>query len=74
MRRNPYTERGIKRIPCFRCGAPSRYQWQICADKNRWRGLCLGCDFGLNAAVLRYLNDPDISRKLQEYRKILDQK
>ena len=28
-RRPPYTEIGIKRIPCARCGKPSVHQWQV---------------------------------------------
>lgn len=54
-RKTPYTERGISRVPCTRCGEPSVHQWQICADGNRWRGLCNKCDIKLNALVMRWM-------------------
>lgn len=54
-RRTPYTERGIVRVPCCRCGKPSCYQWTICADGNQWRGLCAECDVALNALVMRFV-------------------
>lgn len=53
-RRKPYTERGIKRVPCARCGAPSHAQWQVCADGNTWRGLCRRCDVDLNDLTMRF--------------------
>ena len=31
-RRQPY----IPRVPCSRCGRPSAYQWQVCADKRQF--------------------------------------
>lgn len=31
-RRQPYTEIGVRRVPCTRCGEPAEYQWQVCAD------------------------------------------
>lgn len=68
-RRRPYTELGIRRVPCFRCGAPSRFQWQICADGNVWRGLCPACDIALNAMVLVFVRDPEIHQKMAAYRK-----
>ena len=47
-RKKPYTEIGIRRIPCKRCGNPSNYQWQICANKNYYLGVCNNCDTELN--------------------------
>lgn len=67
-RRRPYTERGIRRLPCFRCGEPARFQWSICADGNRQRPLCAGCDVELNAMVLRWAGDPDAEAKIAAYR------
>lgn len=67
-RRRPYTEIGIRRIPCFRCGEPSTTQWQICSDGNVWRGLCGPCDVGLNAVVLIYLGDARAAEKIERYR------
>lgn len=66
-RRTPYSWRGIRRVPCARCGEPSTQQWQICADGNRWRGLCTTCDVDLNELVLRFIRDPDAATKLDLY-------
>ncbi len=68
-RTRPYTAIGISRVPCFRCGKPSRYQWQVCADQRTFRGLCTDCDVGLNALVLRWMRDPDAAAKVAAYRK-----
>ena len=54
-RRKPYTARGIRRVPCVKCGRPSMQQWQICSLDNRWMGVCADCDVKLNAAVLKFL-------------------
>lgn len=54
-RKQPYTESGIRRAPCARCGAPSRSQWQICADGNVFRGICQPCDVTMNALVMRFV-------------------
>ena len=58
MRRKPYTEIGIKRIPCKRCGKPSRYQWQICATGGFWAGICAECDIKLNALAINFFKMP----------------
>lgn len=67
MRVKPYTARGIKRIPCFRCGRPSAHEWSICADNNRRRTVCVECDIGLNRAALEYMRDPDVEEKMRLY-------
>ena len=68
MRRKPYTELGIKRVPCFRCGAkPSLHQWQICADGNIWRAICKSCDVALNRIVLEFVGDVDVDAKITRY-------
>lgn len=54
-RTKPYTPSGIRRIPCARCGKPSRYQWQICADDRVFRGVCADCDIELNEMVMRWV-------------------
>ena len=55
MRRKPYTDIGIKRVPCFRCGKSSVRQWQICSLNNEYKGLCRQCDIDLNRTVLVFL-------------------
>lgn len=67
-RRRPYTELGIRRLPCFRCGQrPARYQWQVCADNGLYRPLCADCDVELNRMVLVWMNYPDAERVAREY-------
>lgn len=68
MRRRPYSARGIARVPCFRCGQPSRFQWQVCADHRQFRGLCARCDVALNTLVLRFMRDPRAEEKMARYR------
>lgn len=46
-RRRPYTERGIRRVPCVKCGKPSKYQWHVCTD-GKWHGVCEKHDRELN--------------------------
>jgi hypothetical protein len=68
-RRKPYTERGIRRVPCARCGKPSKYQWQVCADGRRFRGICATCDIGLNELALRYMRIPNAGALMRAYRR-----
>ncbi len=69
MRRKPYTEIGIKRVPCFRCGKPSSQQWQICSMNNEYKGLCKECDIELNRKVLLFMDVPlkEIYCLMEEY-------
>lgn len=66
-RRKPYTEIGIARLPCYRCGARAEYQWQACADNRLHRPLCARCDVELNSLVLRWMGDPDAEAKVSRY-------
>lgn len=66
-RRKPYTAKGIHRVPCFRCGAPSHHQWHICSDNNRPRGLCKLCDVLMNDLVLEFLGDAERPQKMAAY-------
>ena len=68
-RRQPYTERGISRVPCTRCGQPSVHQWQACANGRRYVGLCAECDVALNALVLRFARIPRAAALLAPYRR-----
>lgn len=68
-RLKPYTEIGIRRLKCFRCGAPSpETQWNICADGNVFRAICAACDVAINELVLRFMRDPDWKSKILRYR------
>jgi hypothetical protein len=69
MRKRPYTQIGIRRLKCSRCGAPAETQWQICADGNQYRPLCIECDIALNETVLRFMGFPDVEEKMTVYRR-----
>jgi hypothetical protein len=66
-RTQPYTAIGIRRVLCVRCGDPAVHQWQVCADGNHHRALCLECDIALNALVLAWANDPNAAAKMISY-------
>ena len=71
MRKNPYTEKGIKRLRCYRCNNPAYSQWQICADNNVYRPLCKRCDILLNKLVLEFMNDLNVANKILKYEQCL---
>lgn len=70
-RRKPYTERGIKRIPCVRCGKPATQQWRACAD-GLWRPICTECDVMLNRLVLLFMFDDEVEEKIDKYQEKLN--
>jgi hypothetical protein len=74
-RRKPYTQTGIRRLPCFRCGAPASQQWNICSDGNLYRPICLECDIQLNALVLHFMGFEHwrIAVKMAEYRRRMEE-
>ena len=67
MRMKPYTDIGVRRLRCFRCGERAHRQWQICADGNQYRPICMFCDITLNRVVLDYMRDPEIESKMVAY-------
>lgn len=67
-RAHPYTENGIRRVGCIRCGAPAAYQWNICADGNHYRPICGRCDVELNAVVLVFMGHPNVDGLIRDYR------
>jgi len=66
-RKQPYTEIGIRRIPCYRCGKTAVFQWQACADNRLFRPLCTSCDVDLNRLVLEWMGDPQANQKMDAY-------
>lgn len=68
-RRKLYTARGIRRVACARCGAPSTQQWSICALGNRWFGVCDACDIHLNASALELMRIPGKRSIMARYRR-----
>lgn len=67
-RSKPYTDAGIRRVLCVRCGDPAHAQWQVCADNSFYRVLCMACDLALNELVLKWANDPNWEMKIARYR------
>lgn len=67
-RKTPYTEIGISRVPCLRCGAPAAEQFNICALDGRFVPVCVECDVLLNALVLDFLDAPKKDERLRLYR------
>lgn len=67
-RKQPYTDAGIRRLDCVRCGSPARFQWSICADGNLFRPICTPCDIALNELVLKWMKDPHWKAKVAAYR------
>ena len=57
-RKQPYTLAGMRQLKCVRCGGQACAQWQICADQNNFRPLCIGCDIALNKMVLLWMGHP----------------
>jgi hypothetical protein len=68
MRKKPYTQIGIKRLKCFRCGKQAEHQWQICADNNIFRPICRECDIALNELVLKWMGFHDWEDKIEKYK------
>lgn len=66
-RKQPYTEIGIGRLKCIRCGDPADFQWQICSDGNNYRPICLECDIKLNRVVLKFMRHPHYGQLADEY-------
>jgi hypothetical protein len=65
-RKKPYTDAGVKRLPCAKCGRPATQQWRACAD-GLWRPICTKCDIMLNGMVLQFMNDPELVTKMKRY-------
>jgi hypothetical protein len=66
----PYTTRGISRVPCCRCGAPSVHQWQVCANGRRFLGVCAACDYGINRIVMTFMRVPRSRSLLRRYARV----
>lgn len=70
-RRTPYTDRGIRRVPCARCGKPSHHQWNACALGGRYFGVCRDCDIGLNRVALEFMGIPEADKLIADYERSL---
>ena len=63
----PYTEVGVRRLRCVRCGERAHAQWQVCADGNVYRPICKGCDIALNRLAMEFMRPPGWRAKLRTY-------
>jgi hypothetical protein len=70
-RKKPYSEVGVRRLPCVRCGKPAHAQWNVCAD-GPYRPIRKACDLKLNRVVLRFMKDPDAEAKIKAYEETLN--
>jgi hypothetical protein len=61
-----YTQIGVRRLPCFRCGDRAEYQWNVCAD-GLHHPVCTRCDIQLNALVLHWMLHPHAEQLVEEY-------
>jgi hypothetical protein len=66
-RKKPYTQIGICRVPCSRCGNPSYASWGSCANGNYYVAMCLDCDIAINRLVLKYMRIPNYKQLMKEY-------
>lgn len=73
MRKKPYTEIGIRRLKCFRCGKKPTQQWQICSDGNQYRPICVECDIELNRLALNFMGFNDIEEKMEKYERKMNE-
>ena len=71
-RRKEYTEEGIKRKKCIRCGSKAFRQWSICSDGNNYRPICLDCDELLNRMVLKFMRHPHWKELAADYGESLE--
>lgn len=69
MRSKPYTQTGVRRLKCIRCGAKAETQWQICADGNQYRPICKDCDIALNEMVLKFMGFSNANELMDVYRR-----
>lgn len=68
-RKRPYTVGEIVKRQCITCGAQAKYQWQCCANGNRWLPVCRACDIALNEAALAVMRVPGRAVLLARYRR-----
>jgi hypothetical protein len=63
---DPTQQRGISRVPCVKCGAPSKYQWRICST-GAWTAVCRRCDITINRKIARWAFGKEAEPLLKRY-------
>ena len=66
-RKKPYTQIGIRRLSCQRCGKPAIHQWQICSNDNRYLPICSNCDVALNRLALKFMRIENVEELMANY-------
>lgn len=70
-RKTPYTARGISRVTCYVrwCDDKATAQFQVCADNNVYRPLCVLHDLRMNTKALEVLgmHPVDVASKMTAY-------
>jgi len=54
-------------MKCFRCKKDGEFTWNICADNNKNRVMCLRCDIEINELVLRYMGFKNWRKMMKKY-------
>jgi hypothetical protein len=67
-RKKPYTQIGIRRLKCQRCGGKPEHQWNCCANDNRWVPVCRRCDIELNRLALDFFKIKGRKSLMKAYR------
>lgn len=62
-RKQPYTAKGVSRVPCVKCGKPSEFQWRICST-DKHTAVCRECDIEINRMVSEWAFGRRVSREL----------
>lgn len=70
-RKKPYTRLGIVRMKCQRCGDKAVFQWNCCANGNRWLPVCEACDIALNKMAMEFFRLPNRKQLLRRYEKMV---
>lgn len=53
---------------CFRCKKKATQQWDICADGNKGRWICIDCDIKLNQLVLKFMGFKNWKKMIRKYK------
>lgn len=67
-RKAPYTQAEIRQVKC-RCGKRGAFQWNCCANDNRWVAVCVDCDVALNEMALAFFRVPGREFLMARYRR-----
>lgn len=72
MRTRPYTDAGLRRMPCAHCQdrkATEQWSVSVCATGNQrlWVPVCTECDIEFNRDTLAFIRHPEADALMTEY-------